>query len=151
MMLDVVLLKRKCCGIDVEGLGNQSSHVAHRLLTLAQADEVQNPGGIGEGVLDFLGEVGIAILTYSHVVDICDLGADEVKASLNRKRGKTRIVLYAVQALFGDGEYDLTILHQCRRGVAVKHVQSQDQHWRWRFPRFNSAFVFLRPFSEQRT
>src|SRR5580692_12807348 len=135
-MLDVMLLERKCCGIDVEGLSNQGSHVAHRLLTLAQADEIQNPGGIGEGVLNFFGEIRIAVLTYSHVVDICDLGADEVEASFNRKRGKTGIVLYAVQALFGDSENHLAILHQCRRGVAVKHVQSQDQHWRWRFPRF---------------
>src|SRR5580700_1899281 len=141
-MLDVVLLESKRFGIDLESLGNQRRHVAHRLLTTAQADEVQNPGGIGEGVLNFLSEVRVAVLTYSHVVDVCDLGTDKVQASLNRKRGKTRIVLDAVQALFGNGEYDLAILHQCSRGVTVKHVQSQDQHWRWRLPRFNSVLMF---------
>ena len=101
--------------------------------------------------MNFLGEVRIAVLTYSHVVDICNLRADEIQASFNRERGKTGIVLYAVQALFGNSEYHLAILHQCRRGIAVKHVQSQDQHWRCRFPRFNSVLMFLRPFSEQRT
>ena len=35
VMLEVMLLEAKRLGIDVEGLGEQRTHIAHRLLTLA--------------------------------------------------------------------------------------------------------------------
>jgi hypothetical protein len=65
-----------------------------------------------------------------YVIDIGNLRANEVQASFDRERRKTRVVLNAVQALFSNGENDLAVLHDCSRGVGVKHIQSQDQHWR---------------------
>jgi hypothetical protein len=43
---------------------------------------------------------GLAILAYSNVVDVRYFCADRIEASLHRERGKTRVVLNAVEALF---------------------------------------------------
>ena len=98
------------------------------MLALAQADEIQNLGRIRERILNLPGQVRVAVLTNCYVIDIGNLCANEVEASFDRKRGKTRVVLNAVQALFSNGENDLAVLHDCSRGVGVKHIQSQDQH-----------------------
>src|SRR5580698_3168942 len=151
VVFEVMFAEAKRFRIDAECLGDQPSHVAHRLLTLTQADEVENLDGIRQRVLNFFRQVRIAILAYRHVIDIGNLRANEVEAGFNRERRKTSVVLNAVQALFGNRENNLAVLHQCSRRVRVKHVQSQNQHWLEQFPRFNSVGAFFMPVFAQRT
>jgi hypothetical protein len=122
VVLEVVLLKTKLPGIDFERVAQQGTNVAHRLLALAEADEVQNPGWIGESVLDFLCEIRLAILTDRDVVDVRNLCADRVETRLDRERGETAEVLATIEALLGDGEGHFTIMHDRRRGIGMKHV-----------------------------
>ena len=109
-------------------MAKQRTHVAHRLLALPQADEIQNLGGIGQRILHLFGQVGIAVLAHRHVIYIGDLGAHRIQASLDRQRRKSRVVLDPVETFFGDREYDFSILHDGSRGVRVKHVEAEDQH-----------------------
>ena len=37
-------------------------------------------------------------------------------------------MLYAIEPFFCNGENDLAILNDRRRGIGVKHIQAQDQH-----------------------
>jgi hypothetical protein len=118
----VVLLKPKLRQVDFEGFGQQGSYVAHRFFALAETDEVQNLGWVGESILNFFGEISVAILADGNVVNVGNLRAYGIETRLDSKRGETAEVLAAIEALLGDREDYLTVMHDGRRGVGVKHV-----------------------------
>jgi hypothetical protein len=122
VVLEMVLLKAKLRGVDFERCGQQPANVAHRLFALAKADEIQNLGWIGESILNFLHEIGVAILTDSDVVNVRNPCAYGIETGFDGQRGETAEVLAAIEALFGDGEDHLTVMHDCRGGIGVKHV-----------------------------
>ena len=73
VVFEMVLLKTELRGIDIKRLGQQRTHVAHRLFALAKTNEVQNLGRIGEGVLNFLRKVRVAVLANGYVFHIRNL------------------------------------------------------------------------------
>ena len=59
-----------------------------RLFALAQADEVQDLRRIGERVLDFFRQVGVAVLADRDMIDISNLRADRIQTALTASAGK---------------------------------------------------------------
>src|SRR6202035_4688142 len=128
VMLEMMFLETQRLRIDIERLRHERTHIAQQLLALSQTNEVQNFRGITQSIPNFPRKVGIAVLADRHMINIGNLCPSEIQASFDRKRRKSREVLDAIEALFGNGEDDLAVLHQRRRGVRVKHVESQNQH-----------------------
>ena len=128
VMFEMMFLKAKLRRLDVERLAQKGAHVAHGLLALAKADEVQDLRRVSERVLNFPGKVRIAVLPDSDVIHVRNLCAGCIEASLHRQRRETAEVLVAVEALFCNRENDFTIQHDGRRGVGVKHVKAQNEH-----------------------
>src|SRR5438876_10249450 len=128
VVLEVMLLKTELRRINVKRGGNQRAHVAHCFLVLAKADEIQNLGGIRKRVLNFPGEVGIAILTDCDMINICDLCAGGVEAGFNGERRKAGIVLDPIQALFGNGKNYFAILNDGGGGVRMEDIEAESQH-----------------------
>jgi hypothetical protein len=62
------------------------------------------------------------------VIDIAYSGTDGVEACLDRESWKTRVVLDAIQAFFGNGKCDLAILKDGRGSVRMEHVETENQH-----------------------
>ena len=90
VVFEVMLLKTELRGIDVERLGQQRAHVTHRFFALAQTNEIQNLGRIRKRVLNFLGEIRVAVLADRDVVDVGDLCAHRIQTRFDRKRGESR-------------------------------------------------------------
>src|SRR5208283_3030293 len=122
VVLDVMFLKVELLRIEVKGMREQQAHIAQGLFALAHFDEVQNFGGIGERVLYFLGEIGIAILADCYVLDVGELRAYGVQTGLHSQGRETAVVLVAIEAFLGYGKKNLSIFDDGRRCVGVKHV-----------------------------
>ncbi len=128
VVFEVMLLKAKFRGINFESRREQRAHVAHGFLALAEANEVQNLGGVGQRVLNFLCQIRIAVLPDGHVVDVSNLRADRIQALFDRERGETAEMFVTVQTLLSNSEFDFAIEHDRRRGVGMKHVKAQNEH-----------------------
>src|SRR5258708_505322 len=64
--------------------------------------------------------------------DFIHLGSGDfckIEASLNSQSRETRVVLYAADALLGDSEEQLAVLHQARRRIVhLRIVESKGDH-----------------------
>src|SRR5450432_1827098 len=129
-MLEMMFLESHGLRRDIECLGQERSHIAHRFFTLAKLDEIQNFGRIDESILNFFRQVGVAVLTDSNVVDIADLRADRIQTGLYSQGRETCKMLDTIQTLFSDGENDLAVLNDRRGCIGVKHVEAKNQHGR---------------------
>ena len=63
VMLQMMFLELQCRDIHIERLRQQCAHIAHRFFSLPHLYEIQNLGWIRQRVLNFLGEVGVAVLS----------------------------------------------------------------------------------------
>ena len=110
-MLDMVFLKAQQSGINIKRIGKKRANVTRRLLPLTQPDKIQNLGRIRECVLDFLGQIGIAVLSDRDMIDIGDLRAHRIEAGFNRERRKAAVMFAPVETLFRDREHHFPVLH----------------------------------------
>ncbi len=78
--------------------------------------------------MDFFGEIRVAVLAYGDMVDIGNLRAHCVKTGFDCESGKTGKMFMAVEPFFGDGEGEVSIDNDGRRGVGMKHVESKNEH-----------------------
>src|SRR5205823_8233088 len=64
MVLDMVLPEVQFAGLACKRGRQQTAHIAHRLLALTEANEIQEFGWVCQSVLDFPRQVRVAILTH---------------------------------------------------------------------------------------
>src|SRR5450755_1280261 len=88
VVLEVMLLKTKLRGIDIQGLQQKGAHIAHGFFALAKTNKVQNLGRIRKRVLYFPGQVRVAVLADRYVFDVRDFGSNGFEARLHRECGK---------------------------------------------------------------
>jgi hypothetical protein len=122
VVFEMVLLKVKLGGVNFERLRQQRTQIPHFFFALAEANEIQNLGGIRKRVLNFFRKIGVAVLAHGDVVDVRNLCADGIETRFDRQRGEAGVVLAAVQTFFGNGKSYFAIVENRRGGVGMKHV-----------------------------
>ena len=141
VVLEVMFLKTELRGVGIERFGEQRADIAHGFFALAQANKVQDLRRTSKSVLNFLGEVRVAVLADGDVVDVTNFRADCVETRLHRERWKSAEMFMTVEALLGDGEDDFSIAHDGGGGVGVKHVEAENQHERRAGTKLDSSGV----------
>src|SRR5690349_11832580 len=128
MMLDMMFLELQAAGIRVERRRQQRTDVPHGFFALPHLDEIQNPGGIRNSILNLLRQMRVAVLSYGNMIEVADPGSRSLKAGFDGEGWETGEVLLAIQPLLCDCEKNLPVVNYRGRRVGVKHIEPQDQH-----------------------
>src|SRR5260370_21457846 len=128
MMFEVMLLKTELCGIDVEGLQQKRAHIAHSLFALAEANEVQDLGRVGERVLNLLCEIRVAVLADGHMLDIGNLRPDRIQTGLDRESGKSAEVFMAGWAVRRHSGLQLSLDPTPPAGAGAQHIVCHNKY-----------------------
>src|SRR5437868_7857200 len=111
VMFEMVFLKFKLLRADVESRGQQRAYVAHRLFALPQTDKVQNLRRITDRILNFPDQIGVAVLTDRHMLDVRDLRPNCIQTGFYGQSRKSPKVFASVEPLFRNGKLKFTVEH----------------------------------------